>query len=195
MTQAYPLHWPKGWPRTKTPASSQFRSTLHRALENVDDELRRFGHDTGKPIKGLLISSNYALTDRNPKDAGAAAYFEWDGVPSCIAIDRYKKLEENIQAISKVVEAERAKLRHGGLHIVQAAFRGYASLPAPSDSAGAIGQRPWWEVLGVKEMAGREAIKAAYAKLVKIHHPDVGGDADTFNQIVEAKREAEAAQA
>ena len=48
--------------------------------------------------------------------------------------------------------------------------------------------------MGVKEMAGREAIKAAYAKLVKIHHPDVGGDADTFNQIVEAKREAEAAQ-
>ena len=145
MTTAYPLHWPAGLPRTKTKLQSRFQSTLHRALENVRAELRLFGKDSGKPVSDLILSSNVTLTEQRPADTGIAAYFKWDGLDCCIAVDRYPKVEHNVQAIAKVVEAERAKLRHGGLNVVRAAFRGYAALPPPRDG------KPWWDVLGVPQ--------------------------------------------
>ena len=40
-----------------------------------------------------------------------------------------------------------------------------------------------YDVLGVKPNAATSTIKAAFRKLAKTHHPDVGGDAEAFNQI------------
>jgi curved DNA-binding protein len=40
-----------------------------------------------------------------------------------------------------------------------------------------------YETLGVTDKATPEEIKAAFRKLAKQHHPDLGGDADKFQQI------------
>lgn len=189
MTVAFPLQWPEGWARTKHRINSKFGTSVSGAVKNVTDEMRRFGKDSGVEMKGLVISSNVTLVDQRPADPGVACYFRWDNIDCCIAVDRYTKVEDNLQAISKIIEAERTKLRHGGLNIVRQAFRGFAALPPPPDKAGAIVQ-PWHQTLGVTPNATIEQIETAYRKLVKVAHPDVGGNPAAFNRIADAMRAA-----
>lgn len=98
MTQAYPLHWPLGMPRTKSRQTSRFQTSVSAAVKNVMDELRRFGNDSSRKIENLVVSSNVTLTDHRPNDPGVAVYFRWDNIDCCIAVDRYTKAEENLQA-------------------------------------------------------------------------------------------------
>lgn len=187
MTQAYPLHWPKEWPRTTKTGSSQFKTSLSGALNNVQKALAHFSNDSGKKIENMVISSNVTLGEQKPSDPGVAIYFTWDGITTCIAVDRYTKVEDNLQAIFHVLEAERTKLRHGGLNLVRAAFRGYAALPPPSSS------KPWWEVLMVDKNAHITVIEVKFKALAKKYHPDMGGDpnkmAELNNAYMEAKKE------
>lgn len=168
MTQAYPLQWPEGLPRTTSTASSQFRTQLAGALKNVRDSLQAFGRDSGKPVTAIILSSNVSLGEARPRDPGVAAWFVWDGAQRCIAVDRYPKPEDNLQAIHHVIEARRTEMRHGGLHIVRQTFKGFTALPAPAGGR-------WWEVLGVTASASADQIEAAYRKLAKGAHPDAGG--------------------
>ena len=41
-------------------------------------------------------------------------------------------------------------------------------------------------ILGIDKTATKEQAQKAYRKLVKQHHPDVGGNSDTFKRINEA---------
>lgn len=189
MTQAYPLTWPDSWPRTKTPGKSQFKTSISAALNNVQDSLRRFGSDSGKKIEAVVISSNVTLGDQKPADCGVAVYFTWDGISTCIAVDRYAKVEENLQAIHHCIEAERTKLRHGGLNIVRAAFRGYAALPPPSSAS----SRPWWQVLDVQPTAPLALCERAYKNAAKLYHPDnANGDATKMAELNAAIAQARA---
>lgn len=185
MTQAYPLHWPPAWPRTQRKGSSQFRSSLTAALNNVQDSLRRFASDSGRKISEVTISSNFALSDQRPADSGVAVYFTWDGLPTCIAVDRYEKIEDNLQAIHHCIEAERTKLRHGGLNLVRAAFRGYAALPPPT-----VGAKPWTQVLDLPRTASRDDIDAAYRAKAKAAHPDAGGTQEAMAELNQARADA-----
>lgn len=184
QASAHPLHWPDNWPRTKSPQKSQFRSTLAKALNNVNDELARFAADSGKKIEGLIISSNYSLTDSRPSDPGVCVYFTWNGEQTCIPVDRYNKIECNLQAIYHCIEAERTKLRHGGINLVKASFRGYATLPPPEQS------ESWFNVLGVAVNCSLEDAEKAYMRLRSKHHPDRGGDSNKFKQVTNAWIEA-----
>lgn len=177
----YPLSWPPNWPRTSTyeRRPSKFKTSLAGAIANVSKELTRFGKDSGKQVTNIQISSNYALGSQSPKDPGVAVYFTWDGIDTCIAVDRYPKLEDNLQAISLVLEAERTKLRHGGLNLVRASFTGYAALPSSSGP----GARPWHMVLGVPEDASAATIRDAYNRKRSASHPDKGGTAEAFREV------------
>ena len=42
------------------------------------------------------------------------------------------------------------------------------------------------KVLGVSDDAEKDTIKKAYHKLALKHHPDKGGDAETFREVSEA---------
>ncbi len=163
----YPLAWPDGLPRTTSKASSQFRTSLSGALDNVRKSLSAFGSDTGKRVTDVVITSNVAgLGYSAPSDTGVSVWFEWDGERRCIAVDRYEKVQCNLQAIHHILEARRTEMRHGGLHIVRQTFKGFAALPAPEQ---------WWQVLGVGMQATAAEINEAYRKLARIAHPDTGG--------------------
>lgn len=186
MTQEFPLQWPKGWPRAKSRATSQFKATIYKALDNVNEELRRFAKDSGHKISNVVISSNVSLTSQRPEDPGVAVYFSWDGMTTCIAVDRYSKVEDNLQAIYHCLEAERTKLRHGGIELVRAAFRGYAALPPPSASA-----RKWYDVLGLTENHALEECERSFKARARKAHPDNGGSADemaALNAAIEQAR-------
>lgn len=155
----------------------------HQALKNVQEELVRFAKDSEIGVDQVLISSNFALGNQNPEDSGVAVYFTWDGVPTCIAVDRYSRIEENLQAIFHCITAERTKLRHGGLNLVRAAFRGYAALPPPMQAGSG---KPWHEILQVKKNAEWGEVVAAHKKLAKQNHPDLGGSSSAMAAINEA---------
>lgn len=178
---AYPLSWPEGMPRTTTQLRSNFKTTLTTALQNVNGELNKFAKDSGRKVEHVVISSNYTLTDQRPKDCGVAVYFTWDGITTCIAVDRYNKLEDNLQAIYHCIGAERTKLRHGGLNLVKAAFRGYAAIPPPQKPAG----KHWRDVLDYRGNSLHEC-KQAYLKAQLAAHPDRKGGSTELSALVNA---------
>jgi hypothetical protein len=190
MTQTYPLVWPDGLPRTERRVASQFRTSLSAALKNVKKSLEDFGRDSGKPVTDIVLSSNVAgISLDAPKDTGVAAWFTWDGAQRCIAVDRYPKPEDNLQAIHHILEARRTEMRHGGLHIVRQTFKGFVALPAPE------GAKPWREVLGFA--AGQPVtaaeIDAAYRERAGKAHPDKGGSTEAMTALNRARAEAKAA--
>lgn len=177
----FPLTWPPGIERAEKRGDAKFRSTLATARQNVFESLRLFGDDSGKKVSGVILSSNVSgLSGRMPDDPGVAVWFVWDGEYRCIAVDRYKKVEWNLQAIHHIIDAERVKLRHGGLNIVRSTFRAYMALAAP-------GARSWRDVLGIQGAATQADIEAAYKSLSKKHHPDVGGDTARMAEINAAR--------
>lgn len=183
MIDAYPLKWPNGWPRS-APRSSQFKTSLPAALKNVRNSLMLFGKDSGNPVQEIVISSNVSLGAENPKDAGVAVWFSWEDKQLCIAVDRYKKVQENMQAIHLVIESRRTELRHGGLHLLRQAFAGFKALPERA------GGKNCWDVLGIAQTKDAAAIKEKYKELIKGAHPDNGGTQDQVDEVMQARDQA-----
>lgn len=171
----YPLQWPVGVARTKWPETSRFKVTVPVALTNVQNSLRRFSEMSGRSVKDIVVSSNYTLGVSAPVDAGVAVWFTWDGETRVIAVDRYKKIQENLQAIHYILEARVTEARYGSFVVLQRAFMGFNALPHTGPK--------WWEVLGVSGTASRGEIDEAYKSLIKAHHPDTGGDAAKAAEI------------
>jgi hypothetical protein len=185
VATAYPLAWPPTMRRSAAREKSRFQTTLSKALDNVQRSLRLFGADSGKAIERLVISSNYALGVSNPADPGVAVYFFWDGLQVCIPVDRYQRIEDNLQAVHHIIEARRVELRHGTLALVRASLTGFAALPPPSSGA-----RPWWQVLGLPQDAKRADVVAAHRRLAARTHPDAGGSAAEMAALNAARDEA-----
>jgi hypothetical protein len=163
---AYPLTWPEHFPRAKYREDGKFKTALPAALKNVEGSLRMFASDSGKKLEGLVLSSNVTLGSSAPADPGVAVWFTWDGLGVCIAVDRYRSVASNLQAIHHIIEARRVELRHGTLALVRATFQGFKALPAPA------GKRNWWDVLSLPKDCSREDVKAAFRRLATVHHPD-----------------------
>lgn len=185
MTSAFPLAWPDNFPRSRQREAGMFRSTLPKALENVQQSLRLFGRDSGKPVTNVVLSSNVSLGMQNPPDPGIAAWFTWDGLQICIPVDRYSTPAANLQAIHHVLEARRTELRHGTLALVRATFQGFRALPSPD-------KRHWRAVLAVEDdgPVTRAAVEHIYRRLAMERHPDCGGDADAMAELNRARDEA-----
>lgn len=105
-------------------------------------------------------------------------YFKWRNVDTCIAVDRYHLLPHNVQAIHLCLEADRTKLRHGGIHLIETQYRGFAALPPPENGKGVLLFQDWFRILGCDQNAPLAAIRRAYLKQLEIHHPDKGGDTE-----------------
>lgn len=183
---AYPLAWPANFPRAAKRERGAFKTTLARALENVESSLRLFGKDSGKPVSGVVMSSNVTLGAHNPADPGVAVYFGWEQMQVCIPVDRYDTVAGNLQAIHHIIEARRVELRHGTLALVRATFQGFAALPPP---------RNWAAVLeiGAGAAISREVIEKAYLRLARQRHPDAGGSTAAMAELNAARDDALAA--
>lgn len=177
-SQAYPLSWPKGWPRTEQfkREQSRFDQTLSAALANLRREIDLMNG------KGLTLSSNCTLGHDRPADPGVVAYFNLNNSPMAIPCDRWKKVEDNVHAIALTVGAMRGMERWGAKHMIAAMFSGFKALPAKTS-----GLDPW-QTLGISETAGEVEITAAFRSKSKILHPDipVTGNAEKWAELREA---------
>jgi len=190
MTQAYPLAWPQGWPRTGSLEIGRFKSgaqpiSVYYACGRVIRELEHMGVAAGD----IVISTNIPLrrdgTPRSdqaqPADRGAAVYWNVRGkAPKVMAIDLYSKVEQNIAALAATLEAMRAIERHGGAQILERAFTGFTALAAPEAFDP-------WAVLGLKPGADRGEIERKFRELAMRHHPDRGGAPEEFHRIQKAR--------
>lgn len=179
----YPLEWPDHIPRTpeKDRQKSRFKVTLHQAMENVKHELELFAKDSGTEIHNIRFSSNVTLGEFHPDDPGVCVYFTWDGMDLCVPIDRYDKVRCNVQAIYHCLDADRTKMRHGGVEFVKSEKRGDNMLRLP-------GRSDWREILelkGVDDLT-MQKVKEARNRLAKQHHSDRGGSDETMKKINQA---------
>jgi hypothetical protein len=185
---AFPLTWPEGWPRTASRVSaSRFGDwTVFTATEQLLDELRRLG------AKNAVISTSIPLRrdgipySRPPVDGdpGVAVYFSRKGAALCVPCDRYLDVADNIRAVTLAIEAMRALERHGTPHMLEAAFKGFAALPA---SAARV---MWRDVLG--DCRTLQEAEIRYRDLARVAHPDAGGSHEAMsalNASIEAARE------
>jgi hypothetical protein len=193
--EAYPLQWPVGRPRTERwkRERANFETTFARSRDDITHEVALL---TGKSLKWggpeVIISTNTALRrdglplagQRNPDDPGVAVYFAYKGKPMSFACDRWDKIEHNMRAIVKTIEALRGIARWGTGDMLEAAFTGFTQIGAPD------AKRPWWEVLGLSQRASDEERLTAYRRLRSEHHPDRGGHAHRFDEVERAYREA-----
>lgn len=196
---AYPLQWPAGWKKTSNynRSTSKFADkSFAVARDYLMAELKRFR------AKNIILSTNIPLRKdglpysgyRQPDDTGVAVYFKLSGAwengrplpdkSMVFACDKWRKIEENIYAIYKTIEALRGVERWGSSDLMERSFTGFTALPP------AATKRDWWDVLGVPRGAGPHQIKEAYRDLARRHHPDNGGSTDRMAEINRAYEEA-----
>ncbi len=184
--EAYPLHWPQGWPRRNRwqRNASKYDVTFLKARDDLVRELK-----TGR-CKGVIVSSNVPLRrdgiplagQREPEDPGVAVYWtDKNGKPRVIACDVWRTVRENLRAVGLAYASLRQIERTGASELLERAFQGFARLPEAQDC---------WAILGVERGATRERIGARFRELGLEHHPDRGGNVDTFKRITEAYHQA-----
>lgn len=192
---ASPLTWPEGWPRTvdwkrvhgKFSARGK-QLSVAEAVGRVRDELKRMGLKDDD----IIVSTNLRLrldglprSDQpEPRDSGAAVYWETKKGNKVMAIDRYARVADNLAAIAATLDAMRAIERHGGAEILDRAFTGFTALPAPT-------ARDWAIVLGIADILKptEEDVQQAYRRAAAKAHPDRGGTTADM-QAVNAARDA-----
>lgn len=185
MTEAFPLYWPEGRKRTEAyrRQRSKFRTGFGAAVNLVVDELRRLG------ARNSVVSTNVRLRRdglplaeaKRVDDVGVAVYFGYKGKQTCFACDRWDRVEDNIYAIAKTIEAMRGIARWGTGDMLDAAFNGFTALPKPDD---------WRAVLG--NAATVAEIESRYREKARAAHPDAGG---SHQQMSELNRARDAAKA
>jgi hypothetical protein len=193
MTEAYPLAWPAQRPRTQSyyRKAGVFRRdgrdlTIRDAMFRLEGELDRLGGSD------MVLSSNLILNrdgsprsgQSQPVDPGVALYFQLGRKPICMPCDTYTRVEQNIAAIAKHIEATRAIERYGVASLSEM-FAGFVALPSPN------AKRPWREVMAPAEtLRTKEEIEARYRTLARIRHPDVGGSEKMMAELNQARADA-----
>jgi hypothetical protein len=120
---------------------------------------------------------------RTPEDPGVVVRFRRHGRPYAIPCDRFVSIEANLRAVALMLEASRLLERYGFDQFTEE-FEGYKALPDGTASTTVVDPHI---VLGVQPGAAPEVVAAAFKALALKHHPDRGGDADRFKQLVEAR--------
>lgn len=197
--EAFPLCWPSGRPRTDfyRRESARFDTSFARVRDNIVREIELLTNTRRGTWgnAGIIISTNIPLRrdglplagQRKPDDVGVAVYFTYKKQQRCFACDRWNAVEDNMQAIAKTIEALRGIARWGTGDMLDAAFTGFAALPAPGAT------REWWEVLGVARTASLDEVRAAYRRAASAAHPDRGGSHARMADVNRAWQQAQEA--
>lgn len=144
---------------------------MEDALSSLQHQLDLLG------VSGVVLSTNLELRldgklrssrGLNLPDPGAALYFNRDGKPLCMPCDRWDRVEDNVYAIAKHIEAMRG-MERWGVGTTEQAFAGYKALPE--------GEK-WWDVLDLAPgQRNAEMVRSKYRGLAMQVHQSGAGDA------------------
>ena len=183
------LDWPVGFERTpaheRTSYPHHFRLSRSEAFDSIVDELEKMDVDdyrveTAAPHTTAHPHRPYA--DRDPDDPAVVVYWTREGEQFAAPCDRWNNLRDNARAIAKYLDAKRALDRYG----VETIGTEFATQALPSGDE--TGDAAPHQILGVSPDADAEAIRDAARERKKKHHPDRGGDPETFKRVTRAER-------
>jgi len=179
INEGYPLQFPNNWKRTiKTERARFGNHSVFQAIYMLRNEIEKLGG------KNLVISTNLLLkingfaysSQSPPEDSGVAVYFMLKDKEQCFPCDRWNRVEHNIWAIYKSIEAIRGLDRWGAKDMVESAFKGFQALPSP-------GQETKSNVRYFRGINSFGEGKAIFRNLAIELHPDKGGNADEFMEL------------
>jgi hypothetical protein len=197
---AYPLSWPLGYPRTGYRRESSFGTrrsvrgritTLSQVIGLLQAELDRLG------ARKAVLSTNVELRlDGLPRsngsracmDPGVAVYFELKGKRIVLPCDKWDRVECNLMAVVKHIEATRG-LERWGVGTIERSFEGYLALPEKGT------QMAWYDVLRIPPNADAALIDQTFRLLAKVAHPDAGGNLERWHELNTAREQGLAAAA
>ncbi len=158
-------------------------SVTQTGLKGLLQELSGRGGDPGSFLERDLdrrspgLGTELAAALRGPPSKvrlAVRAAFALRGVraPTWLHHDPLGVVEELLERIERLDAASR---RHRG-----------GAAAEPQGSAADLARAEALRVLGLRWGASSQAVKAAHRRLVKEHHPDLGGDVVAFRRIMEA---------
>ncbi len=191
--QKHPLSWPSGWPRTSLYGKQtdhrfggQNRITFSGARTSLLEELRMLG------AKDVILSTNHkvgrdgvAIETTNVKDHAVAVYFKLKDKQLVMAQDTYTSAAGNMRSLALAIDGLRQMRRHGGAHMMERAFAGFAALPDPN-------KVDWRATFGFKpdDRITKADISARYRQKAAELHPDRGGSEAAMAQLNVARDQA-----
>lgn len=136
------------------------------------------------------------------KDVQAEIVFDRGGRRYVVRCKKWGAWLDNLRAAERTIYYLYRAIDEYGVttneqHLGQAFAALFAGFEAPPDDtvlALGSGQQLWHEVLGVKPEATKPEIINAYRALARTHHPDAGGDAETFKRLRSAYEQGIAAR-
>lgn len=171
--EAYPLAWPHGWKTTAYPKRSRFKGSFAGIRTELVKEIKRIGGDY------IVLSTNIPLrrdglpyaSQGEPKHTGVAVYFMRRGKQMVFACDKWNRVQDNMRAIQKTINAIRGIETWGASEMLERAYSAFEALPPPTNLVATC-----WDILGVKPGSSADEITRAYRKAAMRVHPDHGGD-------------------
>lgn len=190
ITAQFPLRWPAGWdetPEAKRKSSERFAVTFDRALKDLREDMGALGCATA-------VLSSYLALGRDGRVLGGAArtrttepgvaiYFFRGEREYVLARDAFDTPLGNLRSIGLALQGLRQVERHGGAHLAERAFGGFAALPPPPPP-----EKPWREVLGFPTGfdVDLDVAEAVYRKKIRRTHEDHGASKDDTQALTSA---------
>src|SRR5215831_684290 len=188
----YPLKWPPGHPRVDKwrRRDASFRASLAQARDSLLNELRIL------QARNVQIYSNVAgLQPKQPDDPGVAVEFDLQDeqgefIRHVLPCDKWRRVEHNLRALAKTIEAIRLIERWGTGGVMLRAFSGFRALPPGPTAPPPI---DWWLVLDVPRDCTLEEARTAFRALARSVHPDMSNGSHAA--MADLNRAMEAAEA
>lgn len=159
-------------------------STVTKELVNT---MKKMGAQNLKVNKDLMGESNQV-----------EIVFDRSGKRYVFRCNTYENVNDNYRAAQLCIEYLFRALESYGVSnseeslfnkVFDNFFLGFEA--TPDDSVMYLeNQTEWYQVLGVPQNATKRDVISAFKSLAKVHHPDVGGDAETFKKLRNAYDEA-----
>lgn len=187
----FPLCWPPAKPRAAARHNSPFKTSMAKAHQEVEEEMRRWG------ARGHVVSMA-PVYRQGRVDPGVAVWWTMPvrpGQPAdlrVLACDNYELREANLHAIALTLTGPRAFERYGTYTREQAIEGARAALPPPKGYRARRDGPAWWEILGVGRDWPLPAIEAVWRTKLEKAHPDRGGapgEAAALNAAMDAARQ------
>lgn len=195
-----PLHWVG--PTTKPlgrRSRATFKATWQETLFLLDYELRQLD------ARDVVVEADFRDQDirldgwpranaPTPKHPGVRLFFTSRHGPLMYATDRHDWWQHNVRAIALGLQALRAVDRYGITNSGEQ-YTGWKALPA---AAGTATARPTTAAEAADHLAGHAGwekapewtdhahMTLAYRTALRRHHPDTGGDPETFKDVTAA---------
>ncbi|QHS17225.1 J domain-containing protein [haloarchaeon 3A1-DGR] len=188
------IDWPAGFERTSEAdreRNRSFEATIADTTSAIATEMDRMDVDDWRASTGNqhTKSNGLPLNNANPADPGFVLRWTDDGEQFAVACDAYSRLRDNLRTIFLWVHETRMR----GQRPVRTGDAEFAAarLPPADETddvvvAGGAIEAPH-EILEVAEDASETVVKAAAREKKAEHHPDAGGDPETFKRVVSAE--------